>query len=147
MLDKSRKFFKWGLSTFGVALFYILVVLLVGEIHPFSRFPMYSSFPNWSYSFYLTDETDKIVPFSKLKTFGSSVGHLYGSVANELNIPYGNFSESKEELKQIGDRMIYVLIDSNELEANYIKLNLKGFYYQNDSIQELSVLMTSYENY
>ena len=88
MGNRYKKFLEWGISTFGVALLYIIGVLLFNETHPFSRFPMYSNFPNWSYSFYLTDEANEIIPFSSLETTGSSVGHLYGSVSDELNIPY-----------------------------------------------------------
>ena len=147
MGNRYKKFLEWGISTFGVALLYIIGVLLFNETHPFSRFLMYSNFPNWSYSFYLTDEANEIIPFSSLETTGSSVGHLYGSVSDELNIPYGSFRESEEELQQIGDRMMFVLLESNELKYKYINLYRKGFYYQNDSIHDLTVLMTSYERH
>jgi hypothetical protein len=141
------KFLKWGMSTFWVALFYIIGVLIFNETHPFSRFPMYSSFPNWSYSFYLTNKTDEIIPFSNLETDGEAVGHLYGSVSQELDILYGDFMESEVELQKIGNRMMNILLESRGNLVGEYKLYRKAFYYKNDSIHEQIVLMTSYENY
>lgn len=138
---------KWGMSTFGVALIYIMGVLLFNETHPFSQFSMYSHFPNWSYSFYLANEANEIIPFSDLETDGGALGHLYGSVSDELNIPYGDFMESEEELQKIGDRMMNILLEHRAHKASYYKLYRKAFYYENDSIHEQIVLMTSYENY
>jgi hypothetical protein len=146
MFSGYKKFLKWGLSTFGVAIIYISGMLFFREIHPFSRFPMYSSFPNWAYSFYLTNESDEVIPFSTINTDGGAIGHLYGSVSDEFNIPYGEFMESKEELNKIGDRILNIILHSEELNAKKLKLYRKAFYYQNDTIRERTDLMTLYEN-
>ena len=42
-------------STFIIALIYLIGVFIFGEAHPFSKYPMYSSFANWSYVFYIID--------------------------------------------------------------------------------------------
>tara|TARA_R110000868_G_scaffold119573_2_gene317512 strand:+ start:494 stop:937 length:444 start_codon:yes stop_codon:yes gene_type:complete len=146
MIGDFKKVFRWGTSTFGVAIFYIFGVLLFGETHPFSRFPMYSSFPNWSYSFYLANDNNDIIPLASVDTDGAALGHLYGSVAYELNIPYGEFMESEDDLRKIGDRMMYILFEDKTANHNYLKLYRKGFFYQNDTIQEITTLMTTYED-
>tara|TARA_B110000503_G_scaffold140518_1_gene231592 strand:- start:2198 stop:2641 length:444 start_codon:yes stop_codon:yes gene_type:complete len=147
MFSKIKKIIKWITSTFGVALVYIFGMLIFRETHPFSRFPMYSSFPNWAYSFYLTDENDKIIPLSSLETNGSSLGHLFGSVSDELSIPYGNFMESDEDLLRIGKRMMEILTEGRDLEADQLELHRKAFYYKNDSITGQDIIMTYYEGY
>ena len=106
---------------------------------------MYSHFPNWAYSFYLTDENGEIIPFTLLETKGAAIGHLYGNVSDELNIPYGNFSESNNELKKIGDRILNILLKSKELDVTEVNLFRKAFFYKNDSIHNQIDLMISYE--
>jgi len=145
MTLKFKKLFNWTISTFGVAVFYVLGFLLLRETHPFSRFPMYSSFPNWSYCFYLTNEDNKIISFSNFELDGGSVGHLYGSVSQELNIPYGEFMESNIELQKIGNRMMEIMMESKSVKNQKLKLYRKAFYYEKDSILAKSDLMTTYE--
>jgi len=142
---RISRFCKWGGSTFGIAVVYVLGFCILSEIHPFSRFPMYSHFPNWSYSFYVTNESDEIIPFLELSTHGGAMGHLYGSVANQLNISYGSFIESEEELRQIGEGMMKSLLTIHQFEGNEIKLYRKAFYYQNDTIKDRVDLMVIYE--
>ncbi len=146
MFKMIKKIYKRGIAIYGIAIIYCLGLIVFREVHSFSRFPMYSSFPNWSYSFYLTNESDEIIPFSNLETDGSAVGHLYGSVSQELDILYGDFMESEVELQKIGDRMMNILLESRGHKDSYYKLYRKAFYYENDSIHEQIVLMTSYEN-
>ncbi|MFT5665920.1 MAG: hypothetical protein ACI9DK_000095 [Vicingaceae bacterium] len=143
-LKQLRQLYKWGLSTFGIALIYFLGFLVFGEIHPFSRFPMYSHFPNWSYSFYVTSEQDEIVPFSNFETNGGTMGHLYGSSADQLNISYGNFMESNKELEQIGASMMNSLLSHSPHKDKHYKLYRKAFFFKNDSIQNRIDLMVIY---
>ena len=147
MFKKYRKYAKWGLSTFGVALFYIFGMLFFRETHPFSRFPMYSSFPNWAYSFYIANKTNRVIPLSSVDTDGVALGHLYGSVAGELNISYGNFMESEDDLRKIGDRMMEIVLESRDSSEAGLRLYRKAFYYNKDSITEQTDLMTTYENH
>ncbi len=110
---------------------------MIGEIHPFSCFPMYSSFPNWSYAFYLTDENDTLIPAEEFQTTGGKMGHTFYSVCSAKKILYGNGMESDKELRTIGKEMMD-LITVNTKSTKYPKIALHRiyFYYQNDTIKK-----------
>ncbi|RKS99661.1 hypothetical protein [Flavobacterium sp. 123] len=121
----------------AIALFYMFFSLIIGETHPFSCFPMYSSFPNWSYAFYLADENDKLIPAEQFQTTGGKMGHTYYSVCSSKKILYGNGMESDKELQTIGKEMMD-LIALNNKSAKYsnIALHRIYFFYQNDTIKQ-----------
>ena len=121
----------------AIALFYMFFSLIIGETHPFSCFPMYSSFPNWSYAFYLADENDKLIPAEQFQTTGGKMGHTYYSVCSSKKILYGNGMESDKELQTIGKEMMDLIVLNNK-SAKYsnIALHRIYFYYQNDTIKQ-----------
>lgn len=88
---------------------------------------MYSSFPNWAYSFYVTNKTNKVIPLSSLDTDGAALGQLYGSVADELNIKYGNFMESECDVHKIGDRMMEIVLEPRDSSVTGLRLYRKAF--------------------
>ncbi len=121
----------------AIALFYMFFSLIIGETHPFSCFPMYSSFPNWSYAFYLADENDKLIPAEQFQTTGGKMGHTYYSVCSSKKILYGNGMESDKELQTIGKEMMDLIVLNNK-SAKYsnIALHRIYFFYQNDTIKQ-----------
>lgn len=129
--------------TFGICILYGLGFLIFGETHPFSRYPMYSSFPNWSYVFYITDEHDKIIPFEKINIHGAEVSHLYYLISEDLQILCGDFQESEEDLDIIGRKMLEVIKAQKGFDYPTIKLYRDGFYLENDSIKRVKHLMTT----
>ena len=49
----------------------MIMSLLIGEVHPFSREPMYNSFPNLATAFYLSDSRlNSIHPEIRYTTYG-----------------------------------------------------------------------------
>lgn len=136
---------NWLLITYGVFILYGIGYLVFGETHPFSRYPMYSSFPNWSYVFYITDRDDKIIPFEEINTHGAEVSHLYYLLSEDLQILYGDFIESEENLDIIGTRMLEILKRQKDFDHPYLKLYRRGFYLENDSILRIDQLMTTIE--
>lgn len=128
----------------AVALFYIFCSLIVGEVHPFSRFPMYSSFPNWSYAFYLADENGKLIPAKELNTTGGKMGHTFYSICESKNIDYGDDMESKIELQKIGKQMMDLILLNNttsNIKYSRIALHRIYFYYKNDSIKKNNTII------
>lgn len=121
----------------AVAILYMCSSLLIGEIHPFSCFPMYSSFPNWSYAFYLTDKNDKLIPAKEFHTNGGKMGHIFYSICESKKTIYGNGMESDKELQTIGKEMMNLIVLNNK-SAKYsnIALHRIYFYYQNDTIKQ-----------
>ncbi len=86
---------------------YVLTTLAVGEVHPFSRFPMYNSFPNWAYSFCLKDSAGQMLPFiSYTNTRSGSVAHQYYTVSALNNFAYGDGKEAPEQLQLVGREMM-----------------------------------------
>jgi hypothetical protein len=121
----------------AVAILYMTGSLLIGEIHPFSCFPMYSSFPNWSYAFYLADKNNKLIPAEEFHTTGGYIGHSYYAVCSSKKILYGNAMESKEELQSIGKEMMnLILLKNKSAKYSNIALHRIYFYYQNDTIKQ-----------
>ncbi|MCW5906468.1 MAG: hypothetical protein KIS94_01295 [Chitinophagales bacterium] len=61
-------------ARFGVLISFVAFSLLIGEFHPFSRFPMFSAFGNRGDYLYLTDEKDEpIFRLYKLKIYSSEL--------------------------------------------------------------------------
>ena len=111
-------------STFIVVLIYFIGVIIFGEAHPFSKFPMYNSFANWSYVFYITDNNDSLIPCKKLHTTGGKLGHNFYAICNKKNIGYGDGLESNLELKKIGFEMMQ---SNNEKKTLTVTITDKQF--------------------
>lgn len=127
----------------GVAIAYVVASLCINEFHPFSRYPMYNQFPNWSYAFYLTDEDNKLIPAQKLNITGGGIGHLYYSIAQHKKIKVGYGMEEKKDLAILGNAMINELLKRNPKQTEFKKLKLyrEYFYYCGDSIINTKTLM------
>ncbi len=125
-------------STFIIALIYLIGVLIFGEAHPFSKFPMYSSFANWSYVFYITDTNDSLIPCIKLHTTGGNLGHNFYAICNKKNIGYGDGMESNSDLKKVGTEMMQLILNkpqNSQIRTKKLKLwRTYYYYYKNDSI-------------
>ncbi len=131
-------------KTFIVVFIYLFGVIIFGEVHPFSKFPMYNSFANWSYVFYITDHNDSLIPCKKLHTTGGKLGHNFYAICNKKNIGYGDGLESNLELKKIGFEMMQLLLNKPEnikMKNEKLKLWRTFFYYKNDSILHLNQLI------
>jgi hypothetical protein len=74
---------------------YVSVSLLISkEFHPFAKFTMYNSFPNYSYAFYLKDEKGNLIPFrtgiEKHKDAGAIAHKFYAYyVYHNWQYPFG----------------------------------------------------------
>lgn len=90
---------------FGIGFIYLICSVIIGEFHPFSQFPMYNSFPNWSYVFYYTDKEGQLIPAKQLQTNSGHLAHMFYTACGTLQLEYGNGIESQQELKQLGIEM------------------------------------------
>lgn len=58
---------------------YILLSLLLPEIYPFSKYPMYNSWGNEGSVFSLRDSKNRLIPLNKIsKINGAKLSHIYG---------------------------------------------------------------------
>jgi hypothetical protein len=97
------------------------------ENHPFTRFPMYSHFPNWAYSFYFCDSQGEPLPAQNYGLTGGALGHQFYSWCQYLDIPYGDARETPEQLQQVADSM---LLRVQYLNKTKPQLWRRYFYYQ-----------------
>lgn len=128
----------------AVGLLYMFFSLVLGEIHPFSCFPMYSSFPNWSYAFYLADENNKLIPAEELNTTGGKMGHTFYSICESKKLIYGDGKESKTELNIIGKEMMDLILLNNKTSTtkhSKIALHRIYFFYDKDTIKQINTII------
>lgn len=121
-----------------VAIFYILGSFLFKEIHPFSFFPMYNSFPNWSYVFYLSDSQNKPISSKEFNSHSCDMAHIFYSICQAKHIKYGNGMESTNQLSSVGNEIVDLIL-KNKLDTpgkyHTIKLHRIYFYYWNNTIK------------
>ena len=101
-------------------IFYIVATVVIGkEFHPFSRFPMYSTFPNYSYSFYLHNERGELVPFTKYFSAKKSgnVSHQYFSFFDFKGYNSGFGTEDSIQLNEAGKELMHEIVISHRLRA------------------------------
>ena len=134
------------MKSYALAIVYILISLFVGECHPFTRVPMYNSFPNYAYAFYLADSTDK--PAFFYKYISSDLSHQYFSIAQRLNIRNGHQVETSEELTRIGKIMMENIInnDSKNFPKGRMELRRVAFAFEGDSIVKKDLILYTASN-
>lgn len=126
----------------GIGLIYLVFSLFIGEFHPFSQFPMYNSFPNWSYVFYYTDENNQLIPAKWFHTNTGHLSHIFYTACENLDIDYGNGIESKESLFILGETMTQqVSTQVNLLTPKKVKLHRVYFHKETNQIIKTDVLI------
>lgn len=116
---------------------YIILSLLFNEFHPFSKYPMYNSFPNYAYTFYVSDEQGKLVPLQgHFQMQANELSHLYTTICETKNIKHGNGMESDEELGIIGKEMLERIISSKKgtLKNDSLSIHREYYYFENGNI-------------
>jgi hypothetical protein len=134
-------------------IFYVVISLLIGkDFHPFSMFPMYNSFPNYSYVFYLKNEKDSMVPFFPNFLRGKNAGalaHQYGSFFSYHHYVAGFGQENRSNLNEAGKDLMETLLqgeprakfgfDTLFLYKRYYHLDHDSINYRDDLIYEQAV--------
>ena len=127
-----------------IGITYIVLSLLIGEVHPFTVVPMYSSFPNWAYSFYLSDSTSRLLPIANyFKYADDELGHNYAAICEQQKIVYGNQTETKIQLECVGKQM-FGLLQAHQvapLLQSYIQLHRVCYFMQRDSINVADIII------
>ena len=115
---------------FLIAGIYLLGFLILGEVHPFSSYPMYNSFPNWSYTFYFTDENDSLIPSDEFDLSSGAINHKFYAICKSERINYGHGKESKSELFSIGEKMTEMIIPAaKKMDLSIVRLHRIHFKY------------------
>lgn len=94
---------------------YMLVSLRIGEVHPFSRSPMYSQLPNWAYVFFVVDGNgDTLYAGRHFKPAANSgnLAHIFYSYCDAHDFHYGHHEEDAQQLQEAGDAVLGFVISN-----------------------------------
>jgi hypothetical protein len=117
----------------GVFLFalYVGLSLMLDEFHPFSRFPMYDSFPNYAYSFYIADSKDELVPFREdFRTQANEISHMYCEICDEHKFARGFGQETEQQLNIVGQELLTYILHARKKPLTMDSLSIHRVYYQ-----------------
>lgn len=123
---------KQNTVVFDIFIPFVILSWIIGEQHPFSRIPMYHSFPNYAYVFSLSDKNDRLIPLKSVSYLGTAeLSHLYyTSLYNHEIFLYGYAREDSFNLGIIGADMINntTWINPNFLADSCFHLNRQYFF-------------------
>jgi hypothetical protein len=117
---------------------YAVICMLIAEVHPFSKYPMYSSFPNYSYTFYVADGNDSLIPFKEnFKVRGNEVAHTYYEICDNHNFKRGFGVETDSQLAIVGCEMLehIIRVRKSKLPTDSISLHRIYYLFEGDKIK------------
>ena len=141
--------FKSKIHNFSKAKIYIFLLAymvcskIIGNQYPFARYDMYSTIPNYAYSFYITDENDIFLD-SLFFNVRNLLAHQYSSTCQSYQFSYGYENETQEELSIIGEKMLDAslsTIDISKLNVKTLCLYRVNFLIEKQKIRKHELLM------
>ncbi len=125
----------------------LLITFFVNETYPFSVYPMYNNFPNWSYTFYMEDEHH-----NNLKKYmivhHAELSHLYYTECDNQNIAHGYDLESAAALEAVGKRITDQAIHWKKLRESSVEevrlYRIYNYIKGNKLISDTTILCTTY---
>jgi hypothetical protein len=129
------------MSRYFLFVFYVAISLLIGkEFHPFSTFPMFNSFPNYGYVFFLKNERDEVVTygrnFAKSKNAGY-VAHTYYSFFNSHNYSCGFGEEDSAHVREAGKVLLEMILkdeNTDALDFDSLKIYRRFYFLENEQL-------------
>lgn len=115
MKKLTKKQLTGILKKYNIYFSTILITFIAGEFYPFSFYPMYNHFPNWSYTFYFEDENNNNIKHFLVVSHGS-LSHLFYSACQRQEISYGYGQETDDELQSVGERISRQALYWSEIE-------------------------------
>jgi hypothetical protein len=112
---------------------------MIGEFHPFSLLPMYDSFPNWSYAFYISDSKGQLIPNDgNFSIRSADLAHRYYAICDSANVPTGYQKESELELHKVGQIMMRTILSTAPIALRWDTLQLHRVCYY---LEDVSILV------
>lgn len=122
-----KLFFKL-FSNCWLLIFYIIISLLIGEFHPFSKSEMYNSFPEKANIISVTDSTASPLPANACFKYSTAdLTHNYYAVKQEIPL----LSDTNKYFNEIG-----ILLNNQ----------LKQYQYKSTMTYEIRLFSISYKN-
>ncbi len=125
----------------SIGVCYVVLSLLIGECHPFSKESMYDSFPDRSYTFYLSDTRGQLLPLKKYYHFTTNeLTHVYNAICESRDL---NGDREAEQMQSIGMTLMEELNRRRfaAVPTDSIQLHQVNYFLQNDSIHTKDILM------
>jgi hypothetical protein len=135
-----------GCTLLGVV--YILLSLVIGEVHPFTTVPMYNKFPNYAYAYYVSDENGKMLPVGSYFNYNAgNLSHNYVAICESKKIIHGYEVETQDQLSQVGKEMLEQLIAyrRDSIPAKILQMHRVNYFLEKDSIKTKDVVMYGME--
>ena len=129
-------------TSFGIV--YLLLCLTIGEVHPFTLLPMYNTFPNWAYTFYVSDSRGSLLQNDKYFTIpADGLAHLYYSICEKEGVAQGYEKETTAELKKAGEIMMETLVLNplSPFTGDTLQLHRVCYSINEDSIQSNNIII------
>jgi hypothetical protein len=132
------------MKRYFIFILYVTISLIVGrEFHPFSTFPMYNSFPNWGYVFFMKNEKGDMIPYGPSLSDGQKknagyVGHTFYSYMEQKSYPFGDGKEDPAHLHNAGEALMKMILlgeDPQKIKADTIKIYRRYYYLKNETMQ------------
>ena len=126
-----------------VFLLVVVITLAVGESFPFSYYPMYNHFPNWSYTFYLADDKGHILSKKDIGISYGSVSHVFFNECQKRHVEYGDGMESGKDLSKVGKNVIKTVIGNRKLSGKRFHLyRINNYFLDNQIHSDTSKIAT-----
>lgn len=135
---------KFLLKNLWLGLSYVMLSLTIGENHPFTLVPMYNNFPNYAYSYYLSDGRGTLLPLAGYFKYDiGNLSHNFNAICQDKNIPHGFQMETEEQLREVGEAMISQVMEHRfaRLPGDTLQLHRICYFMQGDTIAQKDVVM------
>lgn len=113
-LNRAKRYWQWFLCTLPASL-YVVLSLLIGETHPFSRFEMYDHFPSEAHAFRILDGNGELQPSKEMFAFRTAdLSHSYSAASDRFSTLE---PDSAMLMARIGESLMDQLLERANLTA------------------------------
>jgi hypothetical protein len=106
------------------AFLYIVLSLMMGEVHPFSRYEMYSSFPSTAFCLSVTDTNGKLLPVKQYFDYSAfTLLHNYHTVLPVIGQQFTNQDSVEHHVAATLVHQMLSFRKSSALSAYQIRLH------------------------
>ena len=123
-----------------IGMIYLVLCLLIGEEHPFSRVEMYDSFPKESEAFYLSNIKGNPIQLQKYFHYSSgNLAHNYYTIENRLS-----HTVPAQKIKRETAKLLYLQLKQYQfipLDQDTIQLRRMTFSYSDKRLLQISEVL------
>jgi hypothetical protein len=129
-----RKILRASIKYFYLGFAYLILVAIFGECHPFTHYPMFSSFPNYADYYYVEDENGH--PLSTIRTFHratSEIKDLFSISMNNRGLDVRQLESNIAVAPEVGTILVKSVMPA--VKARQINIIYVSLWHEADSIK------------